>query len=114
MSNSVVFQLRSDDPQAVLGATRAAKNLLAELPETPMEIVVQGGAVSGLTKHTQWAEEFLAYLDKLGSAKVLACENALRAHGVDAADLLGVIQTVPAGVAHLAQRQWQGWAYLRV
>lgn len=114
MSKSVVFQLRSDDPEAILGATQAAKNCLAVVPNSPTEIVVQGGAVTGLKKDTAWADKLCEYVDKLGCVKVLACENALKSHEVDLAELLDMIGTVPAGVAHVAQRQWDGWAYLRV
>lgn len=110
MNDSVVYQLRSDDPEAILAATQAARNLLKVLPETPTEIVVQGGAVAGLTAETEWADKLREYLRELGCVQVIACENALNAHDVEPAALLEVISTVPAGVAHLSQRQWQGCA----
>ncbi|MFC0581411.1 DsrE family protein [Micrococcoides hystricis] len=114
MTNSVVFQLRSADEQSILSATKSARNLLQQLPDIPVEIVCQGGSVLGLQRDTEWAEKLLEYLSKLETVKILACENALASHEVNAADLLEVVETVPAGVAHIAQRQWDGWAYLPV
>ncbi len=37
----------------------------------------------------------------------------MAARDVGAADLNPVVEIVAAAVAHLAQRQWDGWAYLR-
>ncbi len=46
--------------------------------------------------------------------KVFACANSLRTVGIAAEDLTAGVTTVPAAVTHLAQRQWAGWAYVRL
>jgi len=51
---------------------------------------------------------------KSGQYKWVACANSLRAVGIAAEDLTAGVGTVPAAVTHLAQRQWAGWAYVRV
>ena len=52
-------------------------------------------------------------LDSLaGSIKV--CANSLRSQDIDVSDLAEGIGVVPAAVSHLAERQWQGWAYVRI
>ena len=43
----------------------------------------------------------------------VACENTLRARGLCAADLVEGVVTADSGMAHLARRQLEGWAYLR-
>lgn len=109
----VVIQLREDADDAIFSATRAAKNLLAEIPDATVELVVQGGAVSGLTRGADQAGKLREILTGMPQLIVVACANALAAHDVTEADLAEGIQVTPAGVAHVARRQWEGWAYLR-
>jgi intracellular sulfur oxidation DsrE/DsrF family protein len=45
---------------------------------------------------------------------VLACGNSLRSVGVEPEALFRDVTVVPAAVAHLATRQLDGWAYIRV
>jgi uncharacterized protein len=46
-------------------------------------------------------------------ARVSACRNNMRSSGFQEDQLLLVVTSVPAVIAHLAERQWQGWAYAR-
>ncbi|MCX6500145.1 MAG: DsrE family protein [Arthrobacter sp.] len=45
---------------------------------------------------------------------VLACGNSLRSAGLEEKDLSPGIGVVPAAIAHIAQRQWNGRAYARL
>lgn len=45
---------------------------------------------------------------------VLACENSLARFGLEPHQLYEGVGTVPAAAAHLARRQFAGWAYVRV
>ncbi|MCG2622179.1 DsrE family protein [Arthrobacter sp. I2-34] len=77
-----------------------------------MEVVVQGAAVTSLARGTDLSES-LAVLLRNGIA-ILACENSMRSAGLDAGGLTAGVGTVPAAVAYLARRQWEGWAYVRL
>jgi uncharacterized protein len=74
-------------------------------------VVVQGAGVRLLTGDSP-IKEAITNVRQLG-VEILACANSLRSAGLEAADLAVGIGTVPAAVAHLAERQWQGWAYVR-
>ncbi|MCE1180443.1 MAG: DsrE family protein [Micrococcales bacterium] len=92
----------------------AARNLLKVHPGTPVDLVVQGNAVTGLVAGSTQATQLAEHWPKLPNGRILACRNALGAHDVAEDTLAGGVEVVPAGGAHLAQRQWEGWAYLRV
>jgi len=79
----------------------------------PIELVVQGGAVAELSATTELATA-VTTANRDHGIKVLTCANSLRAVGIAAEDLTAGVTIVPAAVTHLAQRQWAGWAYVRV
>ena len=76
-----------------------------------IEVLANGDAVSALTS-TATLRRRIGPLARRG-VRFLACENSLAAHGLSAEDLLPEVGRVPAGVVHLAERQWLGWAYIK-
>ena len=56
--------------------------------------------------------EAITQVQDLG-VEIFACGNSMRSIGLDAEVLTVGIGTVSAAVAHLAERQWEGWAYVR-
>ena len=91
---------------------RTALNARAQLPEVTLELVVQGPCVTHLAAGSALVPE-LAALDG-EHVQVLACNNSMRSAGLEANQLHGGVNVVPAAVAHLATRQFTGWAYVRV
>lgn len=75
------------------------------------ELLVNGPAVTALTP----ADGGAAALEKAMAEglAVAACANALRVNGLAPSALLPGITVVPAGVVELAERQAQGWAYIK-
>ena len=45
--------------------------------------------------------------------EIAVCNNALRKNGIAAEELTEGVRVVPAGVVELAERQFQGYAYIR-
>lgn len=111
-TRAVVIQASGTDANLPLSALRHAKNLIAETGEIPVEIVVQSGAVMSLIAGHPVAAAVADLRADLPSVRVLACRNAMRANNVDPTALADGIETVPAGIAWLSQRQWDGWAYV--
>ena len=92
-----------------------AANLLAECARrhTPcaLELVANGGAVGALAQGSPHAEALAALLAE--GAVAAACANALRGSGLTPEQLLPGVTAVPAGVYELAEKQAQGYAYLK-
>lgn len=113
-SAGLLLHVFGSDPSAVAAGARVAQNARQELgPATVIEVVVQGGAVRGLLADAEPAAS-LDPLDADAGITALACENSMRSADVGAARLRAGVGTVPAAVGHLARRQWDGWAYVRL
>ncbi len=89
-------------------AMQVARNALAELPDVAIEIVVQGPSVRQLIPGAEPLENVARGIT------VYACENSLRSAGMESADLQPNVEVVPAAVSHIATRQFQGAAYIRL
>jgi hypothetical protein len=98
---------------ALTGILRSAANARAALgAAAAIEVVVQGPGVRLLAKGPA-LNDAVDDARKLG-VELLACGNSLRSAGLADSDLTAGVQTVPAAIAHLARRQWDGWAYARL
>ncbi|WP_139004027.1 DsrE family protein [Arthrobacter crystallopoietes] len=91
-------------------ALRVARNARAELPGARIELVVQGPIVARLVGDASDA----AGLAAEEGMTVTACRNSLRSAGIDEVSLAAGVAVVPAAVAHLARRQLNGAAYVRI
>ena len=83
---------------------------------TPLEIeiVANGPAVRDLRAEAAAKLGIATQLESLAqSVHICACNNALRANDIDAEELYPFIQVVPAGVAEIALRQDDGFAYIK-
>ena len=79
-----------------------------------LEIVANGPAVCDLRVQAATALGIAAQLETLApSVRICACNNALKANNIAIAELFPFIQVVPAGVAEIALRQGEGFAYIK-
>lgn len=89
---------------------RAAKE---KREEVDIEILANALAVS---QYVQKPGDVLQQqMSDLSRQKVhfAACNNSMRAQSIAPASLLPFVQVVPAGVLELAERQSQGYAYIK-
>lgn len=77
-----------------------------------IEVLANSAAVLG---YAASHPEHQAEMKELAGRGVVfaACRNALRANSLEAADLFAFVTVVPAGVVELAERQAEGYAYIR-
>ena len=80
-----------------------------------IEVVATAAAVRALTREAARDSGRSAAFAALQEAGVLlaVCANALAANGVGADALVPSAHVVPAGVVELAQRQQEGYAYIK-
>ncbi|WP_231554404.1 DsrE family protein [Arthrobacter sp. L77] len=101
------------EPGSLGGALRSATNASAALPPgSIIEVVIQGPVVAILAGGSEVTEAIADVLDH--GVRILACENSMRSADMEPSQLLPGIDHVSAAVAHLASRQWEGWAYVRM
>jgi uncharacterized protein len=101
------------EQDALAGILRSAANARSALgQETGIEVVIQGPGVKLLATNSP-ATEAITNAGQL-HVNILACGNSMRSAGMEDKDLAPGVGTAPAAIAHLARRQWDGWAYARL
>lgn len=82
--------------------------------EIPMVVIANSEAVSQLADREEnkaFLTELQTYMDQ--GLVVQACQNALKGQDLTADDLPQGMEVVPAGIIALAQKQDEGYAYIR-
>ncbi len=99
-------------PEILTAALRSARNAAHAFTDenVSIHVVVQGPLVRHLTADSPGAVDVTATLGP--NLQVHACENSMKSANVTGGDLLPGVNTVPSAVAYLAQRQWDGAAYV--
>ena len=110
--NGLVFHGFGVTGEQVAGVFRSALNAAAALPVASIEIVIQGKAVTALA--VDGGLSIPVFDAQQAGIAVFACENSMRTAALEQAHLLPGVETVPSAVVHLAQRQWDNWAYIRL
>ena len=89
-------------------------NLLNDLGDDNLavELLANGGGVRALTKESDGQAEQVASLAKRG-VRFVACAHSLEHLNMQPAELLDLVEVVPAGVSELVKKQAEGWAYIR-
>lgn len=113
-SRGVLVHSAGPAESASFAATlRSAANAVAALPPgVPVEVVVQGPGVGLLVTGSTLGKPIREAIGH--GIRILACRNSLRSADLTPEQLHSGVGSVPAAMAHLATRQWEGWAYIRL
>lgn len=109
----LVIQISDENPKVWGLALANARNVRHDLgpDKVQIEIVVYGPAIRMLEAESDWRDRVTQVIDE--SIRVIACENTMTTLGLKRDDMLGGVDFVKTGVAHIMQRELQGWAYAR-
>ena len=111
--NKIVFQMSDNDPARWNLALNNMRNVQVDLvdDEVELELVAYGPGI-GMLKADSPVAKGIAEALKTG-ARVVACENTMKAQKLGYADMLPNIGYAPSGVVELMRKQQQGYAYIR-
>lgn len=81
--------------------------------QADIEIVANGAAVTAYGNAPE--EDLHREMQELAALGVVfaACRNALNMHSLDEKSLPPFVRVVPAGITEIAQKQSQGYAYIK-
>ncbi|MDH4192434.1 MAG: DsrE family protein [Betaproteobacteria bacterium] len=108
-----VIQVSEDDPKAWNLALNNAENP-AELvgkENVRVEIVAYGPGLKMLKSGSAVADRLNAALDR--NVDLAACGVTMKKMKLTQADLIGGARVVSGGLIEIADRQMQGWSYIR-
>lgn len=77
-----------------------------------IEVLANSAAVEGYALSSPEHETAMKTLSEEG-IRFAACGNALKGTGLTKDDIFDFVTVVPAGVVELAERQAEGYAYIR-
>lgn len=108
----VLVHANGDDDASLTTALRVAHQAGTELSRnTVFHVVVQGALVRRLAATSAMSDDIGAATSD--TVEILACRNSMARVGIREEELSESVGTVPYAGAYLAERQWDGWAYLR-
>ena len=97
----------------VLGNVKNMNAYYKEAKESCMiEVLANSAAVEGYALSSPEHETAMKTLSEEG-IRFAACGNALKGTGLTKDDIFDFVTVVPAGVVELAERQAEGYAYIR-
>lgn len=108
----VIFHIdESERWDRVLGNV---KNLLKQVEQDKIkiEVLANGKSVDNYIKDNDQNEESMRELSESG-VEFAACNNSLNNLNIEKEELFDFVEIVPAGVLELAQKQAQGYGYIK-
>ena len=114
-NRGLVLHVAYDDTDRILKAVRSAKNARKALgDDVVIDIIAQNASVKGALKTDPNADEIASMLAELPGVTIHLCRMAVEGNGIDEADLIDGVEVTPTASAFAAQRQFDGYAYVRV
>ena len=109
----LLIQISDYDPQVWGLALVNARNVRHDLGpgNVQLEIIAYGPAIRMLEAESDWRDRVTQVIDE--GIRVIACENTMTSLGLKRDDMLGGVEFVKTGLAHVMRRQLEGWAYAR-
>lgn len=109
----LLIQISDENPKVWGLALANARNVRHDLgpDKVQIEIVVYGPAIRMLEAESDWRDRVTQVLDE--GIRVIACENTMATMGLKRDDMLGGVDFVKTGLAHVMRRELEGWAYAR-
>jgi intracellular sulfur oxidation DsrE/DsrF family protein len=109
----LLIQISDYDPKVWRLALANARNVRHDLgpDKVEIEIVVYGPAIRMLEMDSDWRDRVTQVIDE--GIRVVACENTMASMKLKRDDMLGGVEFVKTGLAHVMKRELEGWAYAR-
>jgi len=110
--HKIIWDMNSGDTAQQRGLYKQINNVLAEAPDTKIEVVFHGNAVYALLKDTGYHKEQIIGLSKKGVV-FAACNNSLKGRNIDTNRVIQQAIIVPVSILELAKKQEEGWSYIK-
>jgi intracellular sulfur oxidation DsrE/DsrF family protein len=109
-THKLLIDLNSADTTDQATVLRQIRNLWREMPDTKVEVLIHGPAVSAIKKDTS---PFATQIEKLQKDGVVfaVCRNTMKRYKLTEADMLPTASFVPSAIAETVLKQEEGWSY---
>lgn len=107
----VIFQFSSDLVEDLEKLKGNLKNLVKAIPLVQAEVAIHGKAVNFFVNENPDGEVLVKLFPH--RIEVVLCNNALAANNISPQNIVEGCKVVPAAIAHIVERQIEGWAYIK-
>ncbi len=111
--HKIVFDMVSSDTADQNGVLRQINNILTRAPNSQIEIVFHGKSVYAMTKDKTTIESKVNDLKQNKQVVFAVCNNSMKRLQLTAADLIPAATVVPVAILELAEKQEEGWSYVK-
>jgi uncharacterized protein len=111
--HKIVFDLVSGDTADQSAVLRQFNNVLKVDPDAELEVVCHGPSIYMLVKSKTVLEDKMSELKAKGKVAFKICANSMKRLKVDKSELIGLAEVVPVAILELAEKQQEGWSYIK-
>ncbi len=111
--HKIVWDLNAQDTSAQSVLFRQINNVLKESPDTKIEVVYHGGAITGLVQGSSFFDAKVQEFLKKGVV-FAACNNSLKRYNIDPSRVLPGVTVVPVAILELVKKQEEGYSYVKM
>ena len=111
--HQIVFDFTKQDTASFSMMVRQARNIMNITGNAQLEVVCYGPGVDLLVKEKTNVAKEIEELQTRFNVKFVACEFTMKRRGIEKAQLLSQVITVPAAVVEISSRQQEGWSYIK-
>lgn len=109
----IVYDLVSADTADYSAVVRQFNNILKVAPDAELEVVCHGPALAMVMKEKSNVAEGMEALRLKAKVSFKACANSMRRMKVEPSQLLPQADIVPVAILELAEKQMEGWSYIK-
>lgn len=109
----IVFDVTSSDTKVHQSAVRHVKSMAEAYPNSQFELVVYSGGLDMLLKDKSAVASDIGAMVEKSNISVVVCKQSLLKHDLTEAALIPGVKTVPDGILEIADKQQQGWSYIK-
>lgn len=110
--HKIVWEMPAGDTAQQRVLFNQVNNVLAEAPDTKIEVVFHGASVYALLKDTGYFKPQIAALYKKGVVFAV-CNNSLKKRNIDKTRVIPEAIIVPVAILEIVQKQEEGRAYIK-
>ena len=110
--HKIIWEMASGDTAQQRVLYSQINNVLAEAPDTKIEVVFHSHAVYAMLKDTGYFKPQINTLFKQGVVFAV-CNNSLKKRNIDKARVIPEAIIVPVAVLEIVQKQEEGRAYIK-
>jgi uncharacterized protein len=110
--HKIIYDISSKDTAAQSTIFRQFNNILKVAPDTKIEVVYHGKAITGVVTDSSFFPEQVKLALQKGVI-ISACNNSLKRVNIDPSRVLPGVQVVPVAILELSAKQQNGWSYIK-